>query len=367
MIPEHIILLTTFVVTLVLGAVLQRTGFCTMGAIADIFLMSRLDRIRQWSLAIGISIITVSIFSSLGMIDSTKSIYTNAKLMYLSVLLGSILFGCGMVLASGCGAKTLIRIGGGSLKSLVVFIVMGLVAYMTLRGFLGVIRVSLLDSVFVTLPGPQDLPSILSSTFEFNRSVMHLLLAVLIGGGLILFALLNKSFWTFNNLLAGITVGVSVSLMWFVSGYLAYTSEDPNTLQEAFLLTNSGKMESLSFVAPYAYAIDWLMFYSDASRVLTIGIVAVLGLTCGSALYALKTKTFRWESFTNVEDTANHLVGASLMGFGGITALGCTFGQGLSGISMLALSSFLALFGFFVGAYLALRYLQARLTPNPCS
>ncbi|CAM3721747.1 YeeE/YedE family protein [Polynucleobacter arcticus] len=367
MTPEHFILFATLGLTMLLGAVLQRTGFCTMGAIADIFLISRLDRIRQWALAIGISIISVSIFSGLGIIDSTKSIYANAKVMYLSVLLGSILFGCGMVLASGCGAKTLIRIGGGNLKSLVVFIVMSLVAYMTLRGFLGVIRVDFLDSVFFTLSGPQDLPSVLSSTFEVSRPVMHLSLGLLIGGGLILFALLSKSFWTFNNLLAGLTVGFSISLMWLISGYLGYIQEDPNTLQEAFLLTNSGKMESLSFVGPYAYAIDWLMFYSDASRVLTIGIVAVLGLTLGSALYAIQARTFRWESFSSVEDTANHLVGASFMGFGGIAALGCTFGQGLSGISTLAISSFLAIIGFFVGAYLALHYLQARLALKPCS
>lgn len=367
MTPEHFILFATLCVTLLLGAVLQRTGFCTMGAIADIFLISRLDRMKQWALAIGVSIISVSIFSGLEVIDSTKSIYTNAKVMYLSVLVGSVLFGCGMVLASGCGAKTLIRIGGGNLKSLVVFIVMSLVAYMTLRGFLGVIRINFLDSVFFTLSGPQDLPSILSSAFDVNRSLMHLSLGLLIGGGFILFALLNRSFWTINNLLAGLAVGFSISLMWFISGYLGYVQEDPNTLQEAFLLTNSGRMESLSFVGPYAYAIDWLMFYSDTSRVLTIGIVAVLGLTLGSALYAIKAKTFRWESFTNVEDTANHLIGATLMGFGGIAALGCTFGQGLSGISTLAISSFLAIIGFFVGAYLSLHYLQARLIPNSCS
>ena len=132
-------------------------------------------------------------------------------------------------------------------------------------------------------------------------------------------------------------------------------------------MTNSGRMESLSFVAPYAYSLDWLMMYSDTSKVLTIGIVAVIGMILGSAFVAIITKSFRFETFRNTEDTANHLIGASLMGFGGVTALGCTVGQGLSGLSTLAIGSFLALLGFIFGAYIALRYLQMRLAPNPCS
>jgi hypothetical protein len=115
-------------------------------------------------------------------------------------------------------------------------------------------------------------------------------------------------------------------------------------------------MESLSFVAPVAYAIDWLMFFSDKSKTLTLGIVATLGVIIGSAVVAVATRRFRWEGFANVEDTANHLGGAALMGVGGVTALGCTIGQGVSGVSTLALGSFLALAAIVGGALLALRY-----------
>ena len=363
---SHQALWVTFFVTVLLGAIMQRTNFCTMGAIADLFVMSDLSRLRQWSLAIGVAILGVTLFTTAGLIDTSKSIYTSSKLMYLSILVGSTLFGMGMVLASGCGSKTLVRLGGGNLKSLVVFLVLGLVAYMTLRGFLGVIRINTLDTFFITLNTNQDLPSILAGLLGQPRSSAHILLGSIFGGVFILFALLNKSFWTTKNLLAGFGVGLAICTIWWVSGYLAFLAEDPNTLEEVFLVTNSGKMESLSFVAPYAYSLDWLMFYSDTSKVLTIGVVAVLGMVCGSALVAIVTKTFRWESFVNVEDTANHMIGGALMGFGGITALGCTVGQGLSGISTLAIGSFLAIPGFFLGAYLGLRYLQMRLAPNPC-
>ena len=211
------------------------------------------------------------------------------------------------------------------------------------------------------------MPSLLSGPLGVERATLHLVLGLIIGLAFIAFALSKSSFWTAENLLAGITVGLAICAVWWVSGNLGYVAEDPNTLEEVFLLTNSGRMESLSFVAPYAYSLDWLMMFSDTSKVLTVGIVAVLGMILGSAVVAIMTKSFRWESFRNTEDTANHLIGASLMGFGGVTALGCTVGQGLSGISTLALGSFLALPGFIFGAYLGLRYLQLRLAPNPCS
>jgi len=364
---NHTMLYLTFGITFLLGAVMQQTGFCSMGAISDLFIMSSWDRLRQWFLAIGIAIIGFTALSYFNLIDPLKSIYTSSKLLWLSTLVGSILFGFGMVLSSGCGSKTLIRIGGGNLKSIVVFLVLGLSAYMTLRGFFGVIRVNTLDAVYLSLSTPQDLPSILSVATGLSRSYLHLLLGGFIGCGFIAFAIIPKSFWKVENFLAGISVGLAITAIWWVSGNLGHIAEDPNTLEEVFLLTNSGKMESLSFVSPYAYSLDWLMMYSDTSKVLTIGIVAVVGMIIGSMVVSLLTKSFRWETFRDPEDTANHLLGATLMGFGGVTALGCTVGQGLSGISTLALGSFIALPGFIFGAYLAIQYLQYRMAPNPCA
>jgi uncharacterized membrane protein YedE/YeeE len=359
-------LLITFAITAVLGAIMQRTNFCTLGAVSDGILMEDWSRMRQWCLAIGIATLGVALMSHLGWIDVTKSLYTGNRVLYLSTFIGSVLFGIGMVLASGCGSKTLVRIGSGNLKSIVVFIVLGLVAYMTMRGFLGVLRTNSIDQVALNLKTTQDLPSVLSASVGMGKEQLRWILSLVIGGAFIAYALLKKSFWNVENLLAGVGVGLAITAIWWVSGHFAHLEEDPNTLQEAFLVTNSGRMESLSFVAPYAYSLDWLMFTSDKSKVLTIGIVAVLGMIAGSAISAIISKRFRWESFRGVEDTANHLVGAALMGFGGVTAMGCTIGQGLSGISTLALNAFIALPGFFLGSYLGLQYLQWRMSPKPC-
>ncbi|NBV81073.1 MAG: YeeE/YedE family protein [Burkholderiaceae bacterium] len=359
-------LLITLFITTILGIIMQKTSFCTLGAVSDGILMEDWSRMRQWCLAIGIAILGVALMSHLGWIDVSKSFYTGNRVLYLSTLIGSTLFGIGMVLASGCGSKTLIRIGGGNLKSIVVFIVLGLVAYMTMRGFLGIMKANTIDKVSLSLSTNQDLPSILSASFGIAKESLRSILALMIGGAFIGFAVLKKSFWNTENLLAGIGVGVGITAIWWVSGHYAHLTEDPNTLQEAFLITNSGRMESLSFVAPYAFALDWMMFTSDKSKVLTIGIVAVIGMILGSAISSILSKNFRWESFRGVEDTANHLVGAALMGFGGVTAVGCTVGQGLSGLSTLALNSFIAFPGFILGAYIGLQYLQWRLSPKPC-
>ncbi|MEY3832390.1 MAG: hypothetical protein RJA82_1338 [Pseudomonadota bacterium] len=359
-------LLITLFITTILGIIMQKTSFCTLGAVSDGILMEDWSRMRQWCLAIGIAILGVALMSHLGWIDVSKSFYTGNRVLYLSTVIGSTLFGIGMVLASGCGSKTLIRIGGGNLKSIVVFIVLGLVAYMTMRGFLGIMKANTIDKVSLSLNTNQDLPSILSASFGIAKESLRSILALIIGGAFIGFAVLKKSFWNTENLLAGIGVGVGITAIWWVSGHYAHLTEDPNTLQEAFLVTNSGRMESLSFVAPYAFALDWMMFTSDKSKVLTIGIVAVIGMILGSAISSILSKNFRWESFRGVEDTANHLVGAALMGFGGVTAVGCTVGQGLSGLSTLALNSFIAFPGFILGAYIGLQYLQWRLSPKPC-
>ena len=188
------------------------------------------------------------------------------------------------------------------------------------------------------------------------KATLAAVLGLVIGGALIAWALARAEGRSADSLLAGLGVGAIIVGVWYVSGRLGYVAEDPNTLQEAFVATNSGRMESLSFVAPVAYALDWLLFFSDKSKRLTIGIVSVVGVVVGSALYALATKSFRWEGFRDAGDTANHLVGATLMGVGGVTALGCTIGQGLSGLSTLSLTSFVAVASILAGAVAALRY-----------
>ncbi len=355
------VLWATFALAVLFGAIAQRTHFCTMGAVSDIVSMGDWTRMRMWLMAMGVAMIGFNVMVGLGVVEAKNSLYAGPRLIWLSYLLGGLLFGFGMVLASGCGSKTLVRIGGGSLKSLVVFAVLGLASYATLRGIVAVGRVASVDRVALALPVGQDLPSLVAAAFGGSNARFALWLGLGLGSLLLIFGVAKPEGRSADSLLAGLGIGAVVAGVWWASGRLGHLAEHPLTLEESFLATNSQRMESLTFVAPIAYAVDWLILFSDKSKVLTIGIVTTLGVVLGSALVALATKSFRWEGFAGTEDTANHLVGALLMGVGGVTAMGCTVGQGLSGVSTLALGSFIALAGIIAGAVLALRYQMWRL------
>jgi hypothetical protein len=289
-------------------------------------------------------------------VQAADSIYAAPKLLWLSNAVGGVLFGIGMVLASGCGSKTLVRIGAGNLKSLVVMVVLGFSAYATLRGVTGVLRVATLDTVALDLPAGQDLPSLLAHATGSSAPTLALLLGGALGLALVAWALSRSEGRSANVLLAGLGIGAVIAGVWWVSGRYGHVAEHPLTLESAFLATNSQRMESLSFVAPVGYTFEWLMLFSATSRGLTLGLGSGFGVGLGAALVALAERSFRWEGFAGAEDTANHLVGALLMGVGGVTAMGCTIGQGLSGVSTLALGSFIALAGILAGGWLGLRY-----------
>ena len=355
-----VVLTAAFLLAFAFGAIVQRTNFCTMGGVADIVSFGDWTRMRQWLLAIAVAIFGTTLLDVSGLIDVKDSFYTAPRFTPVAYAVGGALFGFGMVLTGGCGSKSLVRAGGGSLKSLVALLVLAVVAYMTLRGALSLVRVEMLERAGVTLATRQDLASLLSKTAD-ARATWQLGLGLAIPAALVAFVLRDRSFRTFDNLLAGIGIGAIIVAVWFVSGHVGYVEEHPQTLEQVFLRTNSRQMESLSFVAPVAWTLDYLMFTSDASKELTIGIVAVIGMFVGSSAYALVAGRFRWEGFRDTEDTANHLVGAALMGFGGVTAVGCTIGQGLSGISTLSAGSFVALTGIVVGAISGLRYQAWRI------
>jgi uncharacterized membrane protein YedE/YeeE len=353
--------LGAFALAFVLGAVANKTEFCTMGAVSDWVNMGSTNRMRMWLLAIGVAILGSNALHLAGAIDLSKSIYPGPNFTWLSYMVGGFLFGVGMTLGSGCGSKTLVRIGGGNLKSVVVFIITGIVAYMTLRGILGAFRVNVLEQASVTLQGGQDLPNLFSRLGGDKKSWM-LALSALAGGGLIAWAYSSKDFRAnFDYTLGGVVTGLVVVGGWYVSGHIGHVAEDPQTLQEAFVATNTGRMEAFSFVAPLAFALEYLMLWTDKSKIVTYGIASAAGVILGSLAYALASRKFRWEGFRDAEDTANHLVGGALMGFGGITALGCTIGQGISGFSTLALGSIITFLAIVAGSAATMKWQYARM------
>jgi hypothetical protein len=216
-------------------------------------------------------------------------------------------------------------------------------------------RSEVLEKASATLSTGQDLPSLLGGG--------RLWLALLLGGALIAYAYASKDFRSnFDYTLGGVVTGLVVVGGWYVSGHIGYLAETPETLQEAFVATNTGRMEAFSFVAPLAWSLEYLMLWTDKSRIVTFGIASVAGVIAGSFAYALAAGKFRWEGFRDAEDTGMHMIGGLLMGFGGITALGCTVGQGISGFSTLALGSIMTFLAIVAGSAATMKWQYWRMT-----
>lgn len=348
---QHWVLTCGFLVCLAFGYAIQRSRFCTMGALSDWFNLDDTQRLQMWALALGLAMLGFQALSSLGWINPLQTIYATGPMLWLSALVGGVLFGLGMVFASGCGSKTLARVGGGSLKALVVMLVMGVSALATMRGITAVLRHHTLDTQTWTVPAGNTWTAWLGHVWSGGDPW----LAVAVAMALIVWALRRSGGLGLESVLGGFSVAACVTAMWWVSGHLGFVAEHPNSLASVYLATHSGRMESLSFSAPMALHLDWLMYFSDANNTLGLSVVSVWGVILGSWLYARHSGTFHWEGFRNIQDTALHVVGGVLMGVGGVTAMGCTVGHGLSGLSTLSVISTLAVAGIVGGAWLGFK------------
>ena len=335
-----------FLAAVVFGAVANKTNFCTMGAVSDWVNMGDKNRLRAWFLAIGVAILGSQILQAAGYIDLGKSIYLTANFGWLGHLLGGFLFGVGMTLAGGCGQRTLVRVGGGNLKSLVVMLFLGITAYMTLRGLLAPARINGIEATNIDLAARQipnqSLVTLLGAAGVSITPVVHWLVVILVGGGFIFFALASADFWkSRKDLLGGLVIGLLIVAGWYITGKIGYDEFEPV------------RLESYTFVAPVAENINYLMTYTGST--INFGVAAVLGVLTGSFLYALFSGNFRIETFNSRHDMVKHIFGGISMGFGGVIALGCTIGQGVSGMSTLALGAVITLTMIIFGAALTMK------------
>jgi uncharacterized membrane protein YedE/YeeE len=350
----------SFAAAFVLGAISARTQFCTLGAVSDIVNMNDWSRMRMWVLAMAVAIIGAQAMYALDLIDLSKAFYVRPNVTWLSYLFGGLMFGVGMTLASGCGSRTLVRIGGGNVKSIVVFLVLGIAAYMTMKGLFGVWRIATVDKVAVDLTTAgvtsQEIGSLLAVVFGVSKKSAQIGAGLVIASAMLVWVFLGREFRvSVDGWLGGLGYGLIAVAGWYITASIGF-GENQETLEMVYFATNSRTAESMTFVAPIAYSLELLMLWSDKSLGVTFGIALVAGVILGSFTYSILFKRFRWEGFAGVEDTRNHLIGATLMGVGGVTALGCTIGQGISGVSTLAVGSFLAVAAMIVGCAATLKY-----------
>lgn len=359
------IFLWGFAIAVVLGVVANKTSFCTMGAVSDWVNIGDTGRLRAWVLAIAVAILGVSFLQSLALVDmslvasgeTAKPPYTSPQFIWLRYMLGGLLFGIGMTLGSGCGNKTLVRIGGGNIKSIIVFLAMGVGAYLMIYTdfgewlFIQWMRPLAINFSEYAIP-TQSISDIIGGVFGIASSALFV--ALVLGGLLFVWAFQSEDLRKqSDNVLGGVVVGSAVVGVW----YLTAGHTGISLLEEADFFDRPHYdlgAQSLTFVKPSAH-FYYLIREDFAFNFLSLALVLAAGVVLGSMLYALLTGKFRFEWFGSVGDAVNHVVGGILMGLGGVLSLGCTFGQAITGASTLALGSFITFAFIILGAALTMK------------
>lgn len=336
----QLVVLAGLGIGLVYGAVGLLSGFCLMSSVRGWLAGGDGRLVRTYALAIAVAIVASQFLAGSSMVDLNKSIYLQQSFSPAVLFLGGLLFGYGMVLSNGCGSRALVLLGRGNLRSFVVVIVLAIAAQMTLKGLIAPARIALVQASQATVSA-SSLPSVLVM-LGLAEPLSRALAAAAIVVALIPFAFAHAGFRRSpGQIAAGFIVGLLVAGGWYVTGYLG--ADDFNPVP----------VTSLTFIAPIADALQYAMLSTGLT--LNFGIATVAGVFAGSLATALATGRFKLEGYSSPRHMLRSGGGAALMGIGGVMAFGCSIGQGLTGVSTLALGSFVALAGILLGTTAGLR------------
>lgn len=335
-----IVIYCGLVIGLAFGAVALLSGFCLLSSLRGWWGDGDGRLIRTFALALAVAIAGTQILAISGLVDIGKSLYLQPSFSAPVLLLGGLLFGYGMVLANGCASRALVLLGRGNLRSLVVVLVIGIAAAITLKGVIAPARLAVMGWTAQT-PAAISLPA-LASTLGLSNALAAALAIAAVGGALLIFALAHAGFrQSPGQIAAGIAVGLLVSAGWFATGYLGADDFSPSPVT------------TLTFISPITDSVQYAMLPTALS--LNFGIALAAGTLAGSFITALVTRRFEPEGYSSLRQTLRSVSGAALMGAGGAMAFGCSVGQGLTGLSTLALPSFIAAAGIVIGAAAGLR------------
>lgn len=357
---HHQVLLIVFGLAVVMGAVANKTNFCTMGAVSDWVNMGDTGRLRAWLLAAAVAMLGVVVIEASGAANlgtATFPPYRSAQFAWLRYVLGGLMFGVGMTLASGCGNKTLVRIGGGNLKSVVVLVIAGICAYLMLwTDFYNAVFGKLVGATTIDLGARGFKTQALGDLLGLGNTLVGIVVVLALAA----FAFASSEFrGNFDNLLAGIVIGLIIVGGWYVTGG-AMGAEWKEYADFADTKPLRVETQSFTFMSPMGDGVRYLMNPRDTSLI-NFGIVALLGIAVGSFLWAIVSKGFRIEWFVDGKDFLNHAVGAVLMGIGGVLSMGCTIGQAITGVSTLAVGSMLTFAAIVAGAAATMKYQYWRM------
>lgn len=350
--PDFYVAWGGLLIGIIFGYIVFRTNFCTMGALSDLVSFGDYKRFRSWLLAAATALIGAQLLQYMGAVDLKTSMYLAPTLTWVGNVLGGLLFGFGMVYAGGCVSRNLARLGGGDMGSLIVLIVAGLFSYITIGGLLGPIRAALagFGQIDMTALGAesQGLDAVVNAVS--GGSSGGLIMVVLVAGAILVYCFKDAQFRSSTpHVLGAIGIGLCAAAGWALTG-LAFDE----------LAENPAAPISLTYVRPTGDTLEYLTRFT-AFGLPGFGVVTVFGAIIGSFLAAISMNRFRLSAFADVSDTLRNLGGAALMGIGGVMALGCTVGQAVTGVSTLAIGSFITFIFIVIGGIAGIKYMEWRI------
>jgi uncharacterized membrane protein YedE/YeeE/general stress protein CsbA len=326
----------------IIGAAARWGRFCTLAALERHWYANDSTGLRTWVLAIAVAVATTQFMVLLGAIDLSPSFYLQPNLGWTGAIGGGLAFGFGMAMVGTCGFGALVRLGGGSLRALIALLVLGLSALAAQRGLTALTRGYAVDSLSadLTFAGGQSLDGLATALFGFDT---RLLVAAIVTIGLLVWVFADRTFTRRGgHILTATIIGGGVAAGWLATYWAGQVSFSPVQL------------ESASFVVPVG---DVILHFATYTGVLPdYGVGLVLGVVLGAAVVAWRSDDIRWEACDDAKELGRHIGGAFLMGTGGVFALGCTIGQGISAASTLALSAPIVFFSIMLGARLGLAW-----------
>lgn len=310
----------------IFGMIAQKQQFCFSGSIKDYILTKSTKRASSVVMAMIVAVISTSLISSFFEIDLTETGYYRDNINYFIIIFGGILFGIGMMLADGCGNRQLIKFGQGDNNSLITIIFIGIFAYATTKGILyGVLEPVINNETLINI----------SSYIQNVQMNIYVVLAVLVA----LLLYLIKKVSRIRSLWDGVVIGILISIAWYITGVVGEES-----MERVIALTG------ITFVYPTAKTVELFMFYQVNE--LTFAISTVCGVLFGTFIMSFINKkySFGCTASQNINRTKYNMIGGALMGTGGVLSIGCTVGQGLTGLSTLAFASAVAIVSIMLSA-----------------
>ncbi|PLY07462.1 MAG: YeeE/YedE family protein [Arcobacter sp.] len=312
------------IIGLALGAIAQKNQFCFSGSIKDYILTKSTMRGSSVILAMIISIVSTYVIASFYELDLTETPYYKENINYFVIILGGLLFGIGMMLSDGCSNRHLIKFAQGDINSLIVLVFIAIFGYSTAKGLFAEIFNPIINN-----------PTLIEwSSYIGNVSMnIYFIVGVLV----LLLIFIVKKAKRLLSLWDGVLIGLLIAASWFVTGVIGEES-----------MERVIELSGITFVYPTAKSMEFFTYYQISE--LNFSISLVFGVIAGAFLMS---KLNRRYSFGCTAAKGQHkvkynIIGGSLMGTGGILSIGCTVGQGLTGMSTLAFASLVAIVSIFV-------------------